>query len=499
MDHDRSYHWAVAGTRAGRRGGRWIRRRSLCVGGLAVLALLACNGTPADAATGRAHQMPVGPEIEVRAPLKTTIAPGFVGLTFEATSLGSAYLDPTQSNLPALLDQLGGTGDLRFGGQTSDLNAAWLDPATDPLPAWSSFGVTPADLATVGSLAEASGWSVDLGVNLLEYDPATAVDEVRTAEQEIGPSLRAVEIGNEPDLYFYFLAFLNDPPGGIPTTFPDYQVNWNAYVAAIRAAGLTVPINGPDFYLTNWLGDITKQDSKPISGFTQHFYPLADCGGAVLPPSELLAPTSITSEESLITTAEAAIRSGHHPLILDEFNSISCGSSSPAAYEFDSSLWAVHALLDAAAKGVASVNIQMDPGNCNSYSPLCVPDPSAPGTLETRPIFQGMQLVSQLEGSTFLKTAVKKSVPLPAGVSEYALRGLDGRVAIVVDNTTSSDVTGISVNVDPTATLVSTELLSAPSLTASTGVTLTSTTPASPATSGLVAPADSAVVFTLAP
>ena len=82
--------------------------------------------------------------------------------------------------------------------------------------------------------------------------------------------------------------------------------------------------------------------------------------------------------------------------MLDELNSVSCGSSSPVIHQFAPALWSVHALLEAASKGVASVNVQMNPGNCQSYSPLCVPDPAAPGTLRAQPIFYGMQLVDAL-------------------------------------------------------------------------------------------------------
>ena len=479
----------------GRTRGTWWRRALV----LAPVVLMA----PALPVTGGASTATVatrpapGPEIIVHQPTRASIPTGFVGLTFEATTLGSAYLDPAQSNLPSLLALLG-PGNLRFGGQTSELDAAWLDPPTTPLPSWATTGLTPAELTTVGALARASGWSVDLGVNLLHFDPAAAADEVQTAEAQIGSSLRAVEIGNEPDLYFYFLSFLGSQPGGVPTTFPAYLADWDAYVTAIRAVAPTVQINGPDFYLTDWLADVTRKSDAPLGDFTQHFYPQLDCGGAVVPPSQLLEPASFSTEASLIAEARTAARRGGHPLVLDEFNSISCGSSSPAAYEFASSLWVVHALLEAAADGVASVNVQMDPGNCDSYSPLCVPDPSAPATLETRPIFQGMQLVSGLEGGTFLTAKSGRTDPLPAAVSEYAVRTPGGDVAVVVDNTGDAPVDGLSLKLDPTATVEGTETLSAPSLTSETGVTLTSAASSSPPT-GLTVPADSAVVFTLAP
>src|ERR1017187_5627757 len=89
-----------------------------------------------------------GTTLKITTPSKHTVSKGFVGLTFEATTFGSAYLDPASSNLPSYLSELG-PGNLRFGGQTSDLNVAWLPDASDPLPSWASSGITPGELATV--------------------------------------------------------------------------------------------------------------------------------------------------------------------------------------------------------------------------------------------------------------------------------------------------------------------------------------------------------------
>jgi hypothetical protein len=110
-----------------------------------------------------------------------------------------------------------------------------------------------------------------------------------------------------------------------------------------------------------------------------------------------------------------------------------------------------------------------------------------------------MLLVRSLEGGTMMKTRNSSKNRLPAGVSDYAVRQPDGDVAVVVDNTTSSAVTQLDLKVDPTASVVSMLTLGAPALTSSDGVTLTPSTPSTGATTGLTVPADTAVVFTLAP
>ena len=102
-------------------------------------------------------------------------------------------------------------------------------------PSWSMGTITPSDLTALASLAKASGWKVILGVNLKEYDPARAADEAKYAQQDLGSSLEAVEIGNEPDLYS---AYKSNPS--------QYPVDFAAYVAAIRQAAPGVPIEGTD-------------------------------------------------------------------------------------------------------------------------------------------------------------------------------------------------------------------------------------------------------------
>lgn len=450
---------------------------------------------PAGATT---HRAPAGVVIKVKSPSKYSVSSNFVGLTFEGTTFGKPYLDPSQSNLPSFLAELG-NGNLRFGGQTSDLDAPWQPDPTAPLPPWATTGITPGDLAAVGNLAHQSGWSVDLGVNLLHYDPAAAAGEVQAAQAAIGSSLRRVEIGNEPDLYFYFKTFLTIPVVGVPTTFPAYQINWNAYVTAIKAADPGVNIAGPDFFTNLWLPSITGRTEKGISAFTYHYYPYVDCSGTPVSAAQLLDPSTFTSESSTMAAALKAAKKTHSPLVIDEMNSIACQSSSPAVHQFSASLWAVHALLEAASSGVTSVNMQMNPANCNSYTPLCVPDPSAPATLQATPVFYGMQLVSSLEGGTILKSKVAPSDPLPSGVSEYAVQLPNGNVAVVVDNTTTTDLTQLSVQQATAGQLVSTQSLTAPSADASTGVVLSDPVAASGPPTGLTVPADSVEVFTLAP
>ena len=440
-------------------------------------------------AVGRASS---GTVLTVKSTAGGDVANGFVGLALDASEVGDPFLDAgPSSNLPSFLAELG-QGNLRIGGQTSDLSVAWQPDPAQPLPSWATSAITPGDLGTIAGLAQATGWSIALGVNLLHDDPANVANEVQTAASILGPSLHDVGVGNEPEFYSLVTN---------PFPFSQYASELSANQAAIRAADPGVSFSGPDLYFTSWLPQFGADKGvrvKALAELTQHFYPLFDCSGAVVSASDLLAQSSITSEDQTIAAAEKVARKAAIPVVLDEFNSVSCGSSSPVVAQFASALWVVHALLEAASKGVQSVDVQMDPNNCGSYTPLCVPDPGAPATLRAQPIFFGMLLVRSLEGGTMVKVATSSKTKLPAGVSAYATRLPSGEVAVVVDNTTSGPVAPLSLSVDPTARLVSTLSLQAPSLTATSGVTLTSAT-AGTATTGLSVPADTATVFTVTP
>jgi len=432
--------------------------------------------------------------LSVGAATGSSLARGFVGLTFEASVLGTPALDASTSNLGQFLSALDqgrkrSRGILRFGGSDSDDKVVWASDSLRPLPAWASKSIGPSDLRALATITGPSGWSVDLGVNLLHPSVSKAAKEVASARQILGTQLHEVSIGNEPDLYTLF--------NGIPVNFEEYIARVHEYKAAIRALTPSVKFAGPDFYSTSWLDAFawsSENTPSELSTFSYHFYPAYDCNRVAISASALLSEASFTSEKVLIDRASLAARLGGHTLALDEFNSISCGHYSPVEHQFASALWAVHGLLLAASRGVVSVGVQMTPSNCNSYTPLCIPDPNKPGEFAPRPIFSAMELVAHLETGVFLGTT--SSASLPAGVNAWALRGADGTVSVVVENTRSKPLSALTLSM-PGRTLVSTTELTAPALDATDGVTLITTPSSSSSLTGLHVAAQSVKVFTL--
>src|SRR5262249_10976924 len=158
-------------------------------------------------------------------------------------------------------------GVLRVAGNSSD-ETFWTSTGERP-PRWSQGTITPASLQPLAAVAQGAGWSVILGVNLKHKDPVRAADEAKHAQQILGPALRAIEIGNEPNYYY--------------TNDSVYFADFERYEAAIRKAVPGLRLTGPDpghdhpaFLAAFAANEAAHPD---ISEVTNHHYPLDACMG----------------------------------------------------------------------------------------------------------------------------------------------------------------------------------------------------------------------------
>jgi hypothetical protein len=405
----------------------------------------------------------------------------FVGLSFEASVLGSDLFDPGRSNLPALMGDLG-TGRLRFGGNSVDRVVAWTAGPAAPLPPWAHSQVTPADLARLGALAAATGWKVDLGLTLGHPDSAAAADEAVTAVRRIGKGLGTVQVGNEPDLLG------NVRPG---YTEAGYRADVADYQASIAAVVPGTAMSGPDTALPARLASYGADEGTAVAFLTQHFYPLTRCDGRRPTIDQLLSPSTLDAEARLAHTTVAAGRALGLPVRLDETNSVSCGGQDGVSNTLASSFWVIEYLVTVAQHGVSGVGIQGGLASCRGYTPLCVPgaegaatgtgpgiDPvadaslgaaaSRDGRLAAQPDFYGLILVHELEGGQWLPCAISQSTPAWLAAVKMA----DGAVRVVIVNPSPSAAANITVRGLSHGGRASLQWLTGPSLGATTGVSL---------------------------
>jgi hypothetical protein len=412
----------------------------------------------------------------------------FLGLSFEASVLDSKLFDPAQSNLAALLRDLG-PGRLRFGGNSLDRVTAWVPDGAE-LPAWARARVTTEDLGRLGALTAATGWRVDLGLGLGHPDAVAAAVEVAAAARLLGSGLGTVDIGNEPDLFAHDRAL---KPSGY--TYADYRADLDRYRSAIAAAVPGVGVAGPDTAGPAWLAAYLADEHTGLSFVTRHFYPLTRCAGVRPTIADLLSQAATDRVVATIDAAVATAREHDLSVRIDETNSASCGGQDGVSNTMASALWITNYLLLAASHGVAGVNVHGGLAACRGYTPICLAGatgpteasrpgvdpigdlslgagptagPTAAGRLTVQPDFYGLLLVHQVEGGRWLGVRSDRRTPIQA----FAVAMADGSVRLVLDNPDGKFAGNVTVRAAGHRWTATVLRLSAPSLAATSGVRL---------------------------
>jgi hypothetical protein len=257
-----------------------------------------------------------------------------------------------------------------------------------------------------------------LGVNLLHFDPARAVDEARAAHRILGPQLAAIEIGNEPDRY------------GISQA--DYEREWERYARALHAALPGVSIAGPDMSSSGqrWLADFSRAQAqaRQITLVTAHNYPESACNGKHPTIASLLSFPAERSERAAAAAAVAAGRADGVPATIDETNSAVCWGAPGTSNTYASTLWSLDYTLLLAQSGLSSVEFQGRIAGCAAYSPLCTHGRGA--ALYARPEYYGLEAVQQVVPGAFLELSETGDARLRA----FAVRSSGHTLSVVLDN-----------------------------------------------------------------
>ena len=171
-----------------------------------------------------------------------------------------------------------------------------------------------------------------------------------------------------------------------------------------------------------------------------------------------------------IRAAVAVAHARGLPMRLDELNSVSCKGQTGLSDTFASALWALQALYGMARTGVDGVNIHtLDDV---PYEPFAFSQPSGRWQASVKPLYYGLLAFARAApaGARFLRT----TTPGREGdMRSWATRASDGTVRLVLINNSSQRSRVIAVRPPAPATGAATlERLTAPSLTATSGVSL---------------------------
>jgi hypothetical protein len=374
----------------------------------ALTALLLTSSTPPAGAVSA----PV--PLTVRSgPPGARLSAGFVGLGVVAKALARNQFAHT--NLADYLRLLGRHGTLRIGGNR--VNSFWTSSG-QRAPAWSQGEITPTDLRALAASLRGTGWTVILGVPLLHTAPSRSANEARYAKRILGPMLRGIEVGNEPNLY------------GISE--PSYFVRFERAVRALHAAVPGVPVAGPGTGRTGltWTSTFARDEAAhpDIQLLTAHEYPLSICGHRHPTIAQLLSTGSELREVAVARSAVSAARELGVPAGIDETNSVICWGAPGVSNTYASALWILDYGLLLAQHGVAFANFQMRVHGCKPYLPLCT---RAHRTqLFARPELYGLLALRQMGTGRFLRVAD----PDPVHLRAFAVQNGSGAMSIALDN-----------------------------------------------------------------
>ena len=376
----------------------------------------------------------------------------FAGLSFESRTLNSGdFVD--SGNLPQLLRNLG-TSIMRFGGNT-------VDDGSFP-------GISPSALIGLAGLARASGWTVLYSEDLGHYDAAAVTADASQVATALGPRLAAIACGNEPDAY----GGNGDRPS--PYTVAEYLKDAAACLAAVRADAPSAPLEGADLTgAASWLLAYANQESGHLAYLGQHLY-IAGCvkdyagQTALQADAKLLSPALVTRAVSNFKWVVADAKIARARPIMSETNSICSGGLAGVSNSYAAALWAIDYMLTGAENGVYGMNFHdRFTASCTPYSPLC-PVPGQPGEFTAEPLYYGMLFAHLLGTGSLLPVAVR--VPSTSdNVTAFALKPATGGLRLIVENLTGQH-TSLTLSVGGRATSASVLHLTAPGLTATSGV-----------------------------
>lgn len=359
-------------------------RRRFLAGGAAACLL---STTPCDLLGQRTEAGSPSLSLDTQAP-RIPVPADYTGLSYESAQLANpGYFSPDNTELVRLVRQLGFKGVLRLGGSTSDYGR-WkpeqvaVSSRSNPVNpdngqnATIRATVTETAIDELRGFLDATGWTAIYGIDLGHGSPEEAADEAAYVVPKLGPALLALQIGNEPDLFYRDLR---------PSTydFDDYFHEWQQFAAAIRRRTPAAPLAGPDVsYKIDWVDRFAK-DATGIRFLTSHYYAEGPPESPDSTIAHLLQPNPELKMQMRHLVGVG--KSVHLPYRMSEGNSCYNGGKAGVSNVFASALWGADFMLLLARLGVAGVNLHGGGGGI--YTPIAG---GGNEPYQVRPLYYGM-------------------------------------------------------------------------------------------------------------
>ena len=393
----------------------------------------------------------------------------FVGLSTEKKLLTRDCFHARNTTLINLCRTLG-PGVLRIGANNVDSTFFRRDGhppresmqdnryVTDPRT------IGPESVDDFFAFARAAGWKVIYGVNLGANDPAMAADEADYAWKVGAKEIVAIEIGNEPNLYPKGPKREGIRPGN--WRYPQYKAEFTAVYDAIKAKDKQIPITGPAVTKsTNWMPLFMADFKDRIALATSHVYhlsaPEADPKAQRFTSVEKLLGEKYP-DDWIIKLKDAT--SVGVPYRVGECNTASGGGKRGVSNAFVSALWAIDFMFDVAQAGGQGVNFHGS-FTANNYSPIVFDKKTS--RYVPAPMYYGMLFFSRAAQGRLVASELKTD----ANFITHAVLGTDGKLRVTLVNKDLTKPVAASIAVGAKFTQGQALRLTAPSASATEGVT----------------------------
>ena len=401
---------------------------------------------------------PVSIRIDPRRRLRA-LPPDYMGLSFESSAVATpGLLSGDNPTYVQLIRTVGAQGVIRVGGNVSDYSRYEAAGTAKNLP--KDTVLTRESFRQLRTFLDATGWKLIWGLNLGTGRIDNMVEEARAVAEAVGDRLIAFEVGNEPDLFVQ---------AGHRRGNYDYAAwhgEFRRYKTAIRAVLPAAPFAGPDIAMhsLDWMQSFAKDEAGDLALLTAHHY----ITGQDNPASTIQFMLAEEKKyQPVLTKFQSISQAARIPWRMCETASFSGGGKAGVSDTFASALWALDYLFVLAGYGCSGVNMQTGVnhlGVVSKYTPI---SDDLAGRYAATPEYYGLLAFAQAGRGEQI------AVDLDTGglnLTAYATRSGSAITLTVINKDMRRDAS-ISISGVP-AKQARAMRLAAPSLTATTGITL---------------------------
>jgi Glycosyl hydrolase family 79 C-terminal beta domain len=364
----------------------------------------------------------------------TPIPDTFLGISTEWSSVvkylgdGSGNANPVVIRLLAAFGAEGNHPTIRIGGNSAD--QAWWNPSgTTPRPTNVTIDVGAAHVSTLASLNAMLGTTLIPDLDLaLQGTYADAVTNAASLAQAIlaavpPRSVRAFEIGNEPDLWY------KNGLRAASYTFSGWQSDYDAFTAGLDAVlSPPPPYAAPALSGKSWLPNLDglyAAEKANLALATAHRYPFDVCNGKAAPAvSALLADAANQNAVTMFASHIQVARAADVDFRVAELNSVACGGADGVSNVYAAALWGADVAFQLAWAGAVGVNFHT-PGSYYAVYTL------SSGVLTVEPLYYGMRFFSLAVpgGAAPVTTTI---TPSTSTLHAWASVGTDGKTRLAL-------------------------------------------------------------------